>query len=80
MYFPNPTWPNHHNIARDCGWNFKGYRYFDPNTKGVDLNGMLEDLDKAPKGSVVVMHACAHNPTGCDLKMDEWKKVFDVVK
>lgn len=64
MYIPNPTWPNHLNIARDANFPFKEFRYFDPKTKGVDFDGLLEDLSKAVEGSVVLLHACAHNPTG----------------
>ncbi len=44
VYVPNPTWPNHHNIARMAGLEFKEYRYFDPKTRGVDFNGLVEDL------------------------------------
>lgn len=67
---PNPTWPNHHNIAKDSGLEFGSFRYFDPKTKGVDFTGLMEDLNKVEDGSVLLLHACAHNPTGCDLKMD----------
>jgi aspartate/tyrosine/aromatic aminotransferase len=47
VYIPNPTWPNHLNIARDSNLSFKEYRYFDPKTKGVDITGLLEDLNNA---------------------------------
>jgi len=46
--FPNPTWPNHVSIAEEIGAPNSNYRYYDPKTKGLDLKGMLEDLDKAP--------------------------------
>lgn len=64
---PNPTWPNHLNIARDSNLPYKEYRYFHPKTKGVDFDGMLEDLNNAKEGSVALFHACAHNPTGTNL-------------
>jgi aspartate aminotransferase len=73
VYIPNPTWPNHVNIARDAHFTQKEYRYFDPSTKGVQFNGFMEDLHAMPTGSVVLLHACAHNPTGCDLTPDQWK-------
>jgi aspartate aminotransferase len=82
VYIPNPTWPNHVNIARDSMFPQKEYRYFDAKTKGVNVTGMLEDINNMPEGSVVLFHACAHNPTGilnlynclgCDLTLDEWK-------
>ena len=64
VYIPNPTWPNHVNIARDSHFSQKEYRYFDPSTKGVHFNAFMEDLKAMPSGSVVLLHACAHNPTG----------------
>jgi len=67
LYIPNPTWPNHFNIARDAGVPSKEYKYFDPATKGIDYNGFIKDIEGAPNGSVILLHACAHNPTGCDL-------------
>jgi aspartate/tyrosine/aromatic aminotransferase len=64
VYVPNPTWPNHKNIAADSGLKWKEYRYWDAKTKGLDLKGLLEDLTNAPEGSIIFLHACAHNPTG----------------
>ena len=64
FYAPNPTWANHMAIWRDAGNQQKTYRYYKPETKGLDLEGMLEDLHKAPNNSVILLHACAHNPTG----------------
>jgi aspartate aminotransferase len=66
IYMPDPTWGNHIPIMRDSGLVPQKYRYFDPKTCGVDFRGMLEDVDKAPDGSLFMLHACAHNPTGCD--------------
>jgi len=63
---PNPTWPVHNTIPGRVGYKVKQYRYFDPKTKGLDFTGMLEDLDKAANGQIVLMHVCAHNPTGVD--------------
>ena len=60
--------------------NSRQYRYWDPVTKGVDFDGMIEDLREAPAHSVIVLHACAHNPTGCDLTKEQWIKVADVVQ
>jgi Aminotransferase class I and II len=64
VYVPNPTWPNHKNIAQDAGLQWKEYRYWNDKTKGLDFAGLSEDLSKAPEGSVIILHACAHNPTG----------------
>lgn len=51
------------------------YRYFNPQNNGLDLKGMLEDLEKAPEQSVFLLHACAHNPTGVDPKPEEWRQI-----
>jgi aspartate aminotransferase len=60
VYVPNPTWGNHITIFNDCGLEVKQYRYYLPATKGLDLKGLLEDLEKAPEGSVIILHASAH--------------------
>lgn len=69
---PTPTWPVHNTIPGRVGLVQKGYRYFDPKTKSLDINGMLEDLDKAEKEQIVMLHVCAHNPTGVDPTDAQW--------
>lgn len=59
--------------------NVNWYRYYDPTTCGFDLEGCLKDLNEIPEGAVVLLHACAHNPTGVDPNMDQWKKIGEVV-
>ena len=56
------------------------YRYWDPVKKGINFDGMIEDLDKAPEDAVIVLQICAHNPTGCDLTKDQWIQVADVMQ
>ncbi|XP_069679002.1 aspartate aminotransferase, cytoplasmic-like [Periplaneta americana] len=81
VYMSNPTWDNHRLVFRYGGFtDLKYYRYWDPATRGVDFTGMLEDLKKAPKNSVIVLHMCAHNPTGCDLTREQWTMVADVLE
>lgn len=63
---PNPTWPVHNNIPAEIGMPMSKYRYFHPETRGLDFEGMIADLEAAPSGTVVVLHACSHNPTGVD--------------
>ena len=63
---PTPTWPVHNTIPGRIGMKAKPYRYFSPKTKGLDIDGMLEDLDKAANEQIVLLHVCAHNPTGVD--------------
>lgn len=80
VYLPTPTWGNHGPIFRDAHVEVKSYRYFDPKTNGLDLNGMLQDIQNAPKGSIFLLHACAHNPTGVDPRPEEWKQIEAVIK
>ncbi|WIA37238.1 hypothetical protein OEZ86_014186 [Tetradesmus obliquus] len=73
VYIPVPTWSNHHNIWRDAGVAQKGYRYYKPETRGLDFEGLMEDIKNAPNGSVFLLHACAHNPTGVDPTPEQWQ-------
>lgn len=66
VYVPKPTWGNHLDIIRASGLKLVEYPYYNPKTKGLDLEGMLTSLGNAKAGSVVLLHACAHNPTGVD--------------
>jgi aspartate aminotransferase len=79
VYIPNPSWPNHKNIATRSGLEFKEYRYYDNKTKTLNLNGMLEDLEKAPEKSIVMLHVCAHNPTGMDPSETQWEDIYKVI-
>ncbi|HEY0289253.1 MAG TPA: amino acid aminotransferase [Pseudomonas sp.] len=76
----DPSWENHRALFEAAGFPVHNYRYYDATTHGVNRAGMLEDLQNLPSGSIVVLHACCHNPTGVDLTLDDWKKVLDVLK
>uniref|UniRef100_A0A914WD21 Aspartate aminotransferase n=1 Tax=Plectus sambesii TaxID=2011161 RepID=A0A914WD21_9BILA len=80
MYQPSPTWGNHVPICKHSGLDVKTYRYYDKNTCGFDEKGALEDIAKIPERSIILLHACAHNPTGVDPKPEQWKKISEVVK
>lgn len=81
VYLPNPTWGNHLGVFESAGFtDIRRYRYWHQPSRGVDIAGMLEDLSKAPEHSVVILHACAHNPTGSDPTQEEWYKILEVVK
>ena len=80
ILLPDPTWPNHMGVASLAGLKTQKYRYYDLKNSKLDLNGYLEDLDKAPNGSIVLLHSCAHNPTGMDPTHDEWLQIFKVLK
>jgi aspartate aminotransferase len=79
-YLSRPTWENHHSIMVQCGVEPSYYAYWDPKTRGLNINGMLADIENAPNGSVIVLHACAHNPTGVDPTMEQWKQILAVIK
>lgn len=80
IYMPTPTWGNHLPIMRDSGLAIKQFRYYDAATCGLDFKGMKEDLNKIPAGSVVLLHACAHNPTGVDPSTAQWKELSSLFK
>lgn len=70
IYIPAPSWPLHTGLAARARIPSETYRYYDNSIKGLNFEGMLEDLEKAPKNSIVLYHPCAHNPTGCDPTKD----------
>jgi aromatic-amino-acid transaminase len=76
----NPSWENHRALFESAGFPVQNYRYYDADTQGVDRAGMLADLKALPARSVIVLHACCHNPTGVDLSLDDWKAVLDVLR
>ena len=73
IWVSDPTWPNHLSILAYLGYPTRTYRYFDADTRGVDVPGMMEDLSAAKPGDVVLVHGCCHNPTGANLTMPQWK-------
>jgi aromatic-amino-acid transaminase len=72
-----PSWENHRAIFTAAGFEISDYRYYDAATHGLDFAGMLADLDKLEPGTVVLLHACCHNPTGVDLDIAQWKQVIE---
>ncbi len=79
VFVSDPTWPNHLSILKHMGMNMVPYRYFDEDSRGVDFNGMMEDLAKAGPGDIILVHGCCHNPTGANLNMTEWKALVDLL-
>ncbi|KAI8994952.1 aspartate aminotransferase [Pilobolus umbonatus] len=77
---PNPTWGNHIPIMKNAGLNLEKYSYFDKKTNGLNIDGMLEDIHKAPKNTIVLLHACAHNPTGVDPTPAQWDQISNAIK
>jgi aspartate aminotransferase, mitochondrial len=79
VFIPVPTWTNHWKIFKECGLNTAPYRYYNYDTNTLDLEGLLTDIQNAPDQSVILLHACAHNPTGCDPTHEQWERIADII-
>ena len=75
----DPSWENHKALFTRAGFTVASYPYYDAATRSVNFAGMLDALKAADAGTVVILHACCHNPTGYDLAPDQWTQVRDVV-
>ncbi|XP_027337275.1 aspartate aminotransferase, mitochondrial-like [Abrus precatorius] len=75
MYLPDPTWSNHHNIWRQAEIPVKTFHYYHPDTKSLDFAALINDIKKAPDCSFVLLHPCAHNPTGVDPTEEQWREI-----
>ncbi|MFM1834451.1 MAG: hypothetical protein RJB52_658 [Pseudomonadota bacterium] len=73
-----PSWENHRGIFESAGYQVLEYAYFDPKTRGVDFDGMVKSLESFPAKTLVILHACCHNPTGADLTAEQWKKIISI--
>ena len=80
VYISDPSWENHRALFAGAGFVVETYPYYDGATRGVRFDDMLAALNTLPAGSIVVLHACCHNPTGCDLTPAQWAQVVDAVK
>jgi len=80
IYIPTPSWANHAAVFKDSGLEVEKYRYYNKETIGLDFEGMVADIKGAPKGSIFLLHACAHNPTGVDPTPEQWKEISEAVK
>lgn len=76
----DPSWENHRALFTRAGFRVDTYRYYDAEAKGINFDGMLADLRVADPGTIVVLHACCHNPTGYDLNEDQWDQVIAVLR
>lgn len=80
VYLSNPTWANHNQIFTNVGLPIATYPYFDKATRGLDFAGMKAALAAAPDRSIILLHACAHNPTGVDPTPDQWREIADLMR
>ena len=76
----DPSWENHRALFTNAGFTVESYRYYDAATRALNFEGMLADLNAAASGSIVVLHACCHNPTGYDITPAQWDQVIATVK
>jgi aromatic-amino-acid transaminase len=76
----DPSWENHRSIFSQAGFTVEAYPYYKAAKRGIDFDGMLTALNAAPEGTVVVLHACCHNPTGYDITPAQWDQVIATVK
>ncbi|OIN94246.1 MAG: aromatic amino acid aminotransferase [Comamonadaceae bacterium CG1_02_60_18] len=76
----DPSWENHRALFTNAGFTVESYRYYDAQTRDLNFSGMLADLNAAAAGTVVVLHACCHNPTGYDITAAQWNEVIAAVK
>ena len=75
----DPSWENHRALFESAGFPVESYAYYDAARRGVDFDAMLAALGSAAQGSIVVLHACCHNPTGYDISLDQWAHVIKTV-
>ncbi len=76
----DPSWENHRALFTNAGFTVESYRYYDAAKRGVDFAGMLADIQAAPAGTIVLLHACCHNPTGYDITAAQWDQVIAAIK
>eukprot|EP01016_Furgasonia_blochmanni_P039964 TRINITY_DN5042_c0_g1_i2.p1 TRINITY_DN5042_c0_g1~~TRINITY_DN5042_c0_g1_i2.p1 ORF type:complete len:431 (-),score=144.79 TRINITY_DN5042_c0_g1_i2:201-1493(-) len=80
VYVSKPTWVNHIQICQNLGLVYREYSYYDGKTRGLDFKGLCSDLKQAPPGAIILLHACAHNPTGVDPSPEQWRELAQIFK
>merc|ERR1719426_712748 len=80
LYHSDPTWGNHTAIFAKCNMKVETYTYYKPSTRGFDFEGMMAAIKTMEPGSVILLHACAHNPTGVDPTNQQWPQIVEAIK
>ncbi|EXJ71670.1 uncharacterized protein A1O5_05478 [Cladophialophora psammophila CBS 110553] len=80
VWISEPTWSNHHLVFSSLGCQVRAFRYYNPEAKALDMNSYLDALRSAEPKSIIILYACAHNPTGCDPTQDQWKEIGEIIK
>lgn len=78
VYISDPSWENHRALFESAGFPVESYPYYDAATRGVNFSGLKSTLGNLPAGSIIVLHACCHNPTGADLTKEQWGEVVEL--
>ena len=76
----DPSWENHRAVFESAGFPVSNYTYYDAKTHGVDFRGLMASLLALPAQSIVILHACCHNPTGIDLSTDQWEQIIEACR
>ena len=79
IWISDPSWENHRALFEYAGYRVNAYPYYDPASHGVNFDAMMDGVENIPEGSVLLLHACCHNPTGVDLREDQWERVMQAV-
>lgn len=80
IWIPEPTWSNHHLVFKTLGFQCRTFQYYDFESKSLDMKSYMDMLMTAEPNSIVVLHACAHNPTGCDPTKEQWQEIGNIMK
>ncbi len=80
VWISDPSWENHRALFEGAGFTVNQYTYYDPGRRGLDFPGMIAAFEIMPPGSIVVLHACCHNPTGADPVAEQWDRIIEVVR
>ncbi len=80
VYISNPSWENHRALFERAGFKVENYPYYDAATHGLDFDAMLAFFQQLAPNSIVVLHACCHNPTGVDPSLAQWEQIANVIK
>jgi aspartate aminotransferase len=80
VYITNPSWSNHRQVFENIGFPVREFNYTTPDNSGIDMDSLTETLSQAPAHSIFVFHASAHNPSGWDPTVEQWKTIGKIVK
>ena len=80
VFIPEPTWSNHHQIFKALGFECQSFPYYDYANKTLDFDSYISTLESAEPHSIFILHACAHNPTGCDPSKSQWEQIGQIFK